>query len=515
MSQKPPEKLLHLVMWRAAGVAVPVLLVALALGVTRMARDVQEEVDAAAGLAQVMARLGDLTAGAAAQPADGQQALQALVALQQDRPLRHLRLQVQDAQGRSLLPPPAEAAPAGPVWWWPWSPGEADAPQVVRWQVPGPGGERWTLQLTTSQDAERLEALGSLAESLGLLTLAMVCLLGVLRWNLGRSLAPLSRLVESIAGIESQDHRSVQALPTMPVQELERLAAALRHLGGALDHAEAGRATLRRQVLTLQEDERARLARELHDEFGQRLTAMRADVAWLGRRLAACQQTGAAPDAGVLAPVVAGLEGQCRVIHQDIRALLTRLQPFGAEGRTGPDGEGPEGEALPRLAGLLQRLVEGWSGPARDQAFRCELVLRWLPRPDQAGSDWPCDPAQPLLPRALALALYRITQEALTNVARHAQAGQACVTVRLHGPLVAGEAFRLDWSVEDDGLGLRHGVQEASQRGIGLAGLRERVWALGGTLVLGPACEPPASRPGLRLATVLSSRWLPAVHGAG
>ena len=71
----------------------------------------------------------------------------------------------------------------------------------------------------------------------------------------------------------------------MPIGELQAIATALRELANALEGAEQQRRVLSQQVLTLQEDERQRIARELHDEFGQRLTALRADAAWLARRI--------------------------------------------------------------------------------------------------------------------------------------------------------------------------------------------------------------------------------------
>lgn len=524
-----PLTLPRLIMRRAAWVAALVLVAALGVGLLRMADDIDDEVDAAMSLAHAMARLGHLG------QTDDRAALASLRALQAEHPLRHLLLQVHGADGRLLLAPaPAPASDAA---------GLRDAlaqlhraafdagpPRSVAWPVPRPDGSRWTVTLTASPDSERREALASLIDMLVLLLACVAGLLLVMRWNLRRALAPLSRLLDSIAGIEAHNTQTVQTLPTMPVGELEALAAALRHLGGALEAAEAERRLLSRQVLTLQEDERARLARELHDEFGQRLTAMRVDATWLGRRLAAMgSATGAAKDAASplaagmaeLQPVVAGLEEQCACIQQDIRALLARLQPFGS-GQGGPGADAGTGEPPERLAALLQALVRGWSSSARTHSLQCSLNLVWQADAQAAPLPWPtlasgagmgtagtAAPAPLQLPRPLALALYRITQEALTNVARHARAQQAHITLRLLGPAVAGAPLQVHWSVVDDGVGLADALPLASQRGNGLAGLRERVWALGGELLVAPAAAD-AARPGLRLAASLQARWLAA-----
>ncbi len=525
-----PLTLPRLIMRRAAWVAALVLVAALGVGLLRMADDIDDEVDAAMSLANAMARLGHLG------QTDDRAALASLRALQAEHPLRHLLLQVLGADGSVLLAPEPMPDAAGPrealarlhraVF-------DAGPPRSVAWQVPRPDGSRWTVTLTASPDSERREALASVIDMLALLLACVAGLLLVMRWNLRRALAPLSRLLDSIAGIEAHDTQAVQALPTMPVGELEALAAALRHLGGALDAAEAERRLLSRQVLTLQEDERARLARELHDEFGQRLTAMRVDATWLGRRLATAAPPLAA-DAAELQPVVAGLVEQCACIQQDIRALLARLQPFGS-GQGGEAGEGhDDGEPPERLAALLQALVGGWASSARTQGLQCSLSLSWQADAQAAPAPWPTHAAgvgaagvgaagvgaagggaPPLqLPRPLALALYRITQEALTNVARHAQARQAQITLRLLGPAVAGAPLQVHWSVVDDGVGLADALPLASQRGNGLAGLRERVWALGGELMVAPA-SADAARPGLSLAASLQARWLAAPAAAG
>ena len=228
-----------------------------------------------------------------------------------------------------------------------------------------------------------------------------------------RALAPLNRLLAAIAGNENHDLQRVQALPTMPVRELEAVAASLRHLAGALDAAQARRRLLSQQLLSLQEDERARLARELHDEFGQRLTALRVDAAWLSRRLAGQPETG---------PVIAGMAKQCQQIQHDICGLLTRLQPFGPPDLALRSADGValvETHSLARLIELLRSLVAAKSTSAGREGTA--LHLKWL----TAQADGQTGPAPGTaraeawrLPQALALSLYRISQESLTVKSR-------------------------------------------------------------------------------------------------
>jgi signal transduction histidine kinase len=173
-------------------------------------------------------------------------------------------------------------------------------------------------------------------------------------------------------------------------------------------------------LLRAQEDERRRIARELHDEAGQVLTAVKIELDLDGR---------------VEAGAMVG-----RALAQ-VRDLSNLLRPT---------------ELDLGLAPALQALADDFSGRTRIQ-----IALSH---------------AQPLppLPDELQVAIYRIVQEALTNVARHAGAGRVAVELD-----VADGQVRL--SVEDDG----HGVTGEPTPHLGLLGIRERVTTLGGTLRIG------------------------------
>ena len=477
-----PLDLPRLVMRRAGAVALAVVMLALALGLSRMGDDIDHEVVAARSLAQGLATLPELAA------LDDTAARARLQAWQVEAPARHLRLQVLDAQGQPLLPQAPGAAHHGLLQ--PlldahrrWQGGREAEP--VSWPLPRPDGSRWTVVLQASHEGEREEALANLLGMLGLLLVAAAGLLLVMRWNLRRAFAPLQPLLQAIAGIERQDTAAVRRLPPMPVRELDRVAQALRHLAQALEDTEAQRRSLGQRVITLQEDERARLARDLHDEFGQHLTALQADAAWLQRRL-----LGDAPAQDVAAALV----GHGRHLQQELRGVLARLRPL--QGVEGDDGT----MALDSLLELLRSLQQGWtSGAQAPMSLSMQVAAV-----DAQGH--PADPPGPgaMLPTAVALALYRITQEALTNAARHAEG--ATVEVQLTWVHTTGGGGAVDWQVSDDGPGLA-GAELPLLRGSGLAGIRERVWALGGELKVAPArpdAEAPGARPGLQLSARLA-----------
>jgi two-component system sensor histidine kinase UhpB len=462
----------------ALAVALTGLLLAVLLGLWRAQDDMREETDAAATLARAMA----LLSAPLAEQRPRDELLQALRWLQTSENVRHLRLQLRDGEGRALLPEPQTEPPPLALGWlialnqriFPPPP-----EHLVDWPVPRPDGEVWRVQLRASPDSEQREALEELLELLGLLALGSAVMLAVMHLHLRRAFRPLRPLLDAIARIERQELAPLRGLPPMPIRELDAIATALRHLSGALEQAEEARRGLARQVLTLQEDERSRLARELHDEFGQHLTALRVDAAWLQRRLA---------DAPELVAVVAGMAEQCARIQEEVRGLLTRLRPLGLGESPGADG----GEPVQRLRELLGALVQAWA-QSPGQATRYTLDVECASEPAGGEGEW-------LLPRDVLLTVYRISQEALTNVARHADARRARLGVRIE---CDGPRGLLHWTVEDDGRGLD---ASAWQRGNGLAGVKERVWAAGGDLEWRAVDASRTAKPGLRLDARLPFR---------
>ena len=468
------QNLTGLVMRRAAWVGAAVMLASLLLGLVWMGQDMDEEADAAMALASRLAVVSSL----AGLPDDA--ALAALRRLPRDTATGHLALQVLRADGAVLLDTGTAVPASAPMRWLLGLhvavTGTREV-QNVAWPLPRPEGPPWRLNLSASAESERAEALGSLIFMLCMLALCVAGLLLAMNWNVRRALAPLGTLLHAIARIEARDDRTVQALPPMPVRELEAVARALRHMADALRAAEDQRRTLGQRIITLQEDERARLGRELHDEFGQHLTALHVDAAWLNRHL-----QGGSTDHPAAQEVVAAITSHVRHIQQVLRSVLSRLRPLAlSSGRLESSANDDEPFTLQRLQDLLQTLVDSWDRRP-NASFRVELQLN------------PQDDPGHRLPAAQGLAVYRITQEALTNIARHAQARRARVQLQLL------DDARLLWRVQDDGVGLPDPAQALLQ-GSGLGGIHERVWALGADLALTPAVTG-ARRPGLVLLAV-------------
>ncbi|MGE5467224.1 MAG: PAS domain S-box protein [Ignavibacteria bacterium] len=191
---------------------------------------------------------------------------------------------------------------------------------------------------------------------------------------------------------------------------------------------------LRELSATLQdvrEKERARIARELHDELGQKLTGLKMELSWLGNQLAGARED--------LAAKVDGMKQQADMTIKAVRRISTDLRP-----------------ALLDDLGLCPAIE--WL--ARDFSGRTGIAVEL----DLAAED--CDYGD-----EMATALFRITQECLTNVARHAEAKRVGISLRL-------EEGVLTLVVKDDGKGMDASAT-AKTGGYGLIGIRERAIMLG------------------------------------
>ncbi|MGJ4948123.1 HAMP domain-containing sensor histidine kinase [Bradyrhizobium sp. HKCCYLS20291] len=276
-----------------------------------------------------------------------------------------------------------------------------------------------------------------LSRLLPVLGTAFVLLCVLAHAALARALRP-TRLIR--AGLERIAANDLSArLPPFDLAELSAIGDAFNQLAEGLETALAQRNELTRRLIALQDDERRHLARELHDEFGQSLAAIRA--------LAASIRHTAAQDCPALTGECDSIARTATDMMDTLRGALVRLRP-------------PDVEEL-GLAASLEGLVAGWN--RRQQgSTRFEIALSG--RIDH-------------VPDMIATNLYRIAQEALTNAARHAAATRVRLQLAVQPePGDGGEVIAL--IVDDDGP-----VREAvGKSGMGLLGMRERVASLAGQM---------------------------------
>lgn len=183
---------------------------------------------------------------------------------------------------------------------------------------------------------------------------------------------------------------------------------------------------------TIREEERKHIARELHDDLGQLLATLRVDLALLQRQV---REPGARK-------LLDGMDGLVMGSITSLRRIASNLRPRALD----------EGGLYFALESLRQEFVSHYGIACRLHANEEELIL------DDAYST----------------AIYRIVQEALTNITRHAQASRVDLSLRRVDDL-------LDISIQDDGRGIAaQDMDKASS--YGLIGMRERVWALHGDI---------------------------------
>ncbi len=235
---------------------------------------------------------------------------------------------------------------------------------------------------------------------------------------------------------------------------------------------------LAQRLIGLQEEERRNLARELHDELAQLVGAIKLDAQGIQRQL-----DGVSPNPLSQSPVSQNPGKD--VLHINAHAIVQAADQLHALTRDLLQQLRPAGLDELGLQACVQALAERWE-------LRHGIECVFLPEGDLQG-----------LGEALDITLYRMLQEGLNNIARHANAQR--VLLRLQR-----QADSVQISIEDDGIGLplrHHAAAEATEAarnaanqntGFGLIGMRERIAALGGSLQL-----LPGSRGGLCLRASL------------
>ncbi|MGE0485800.1 MAG: ATP-binding protein [Gammaproteobacteria bacterium] len=371
-----------------------------------------------------------------ASPAPDHGALVELVAeVGMHAPLRHLRIAILGPDGRVLGGTVHRGGGfAAPAWF---ERLVRPAAAVLTQDIVIPGGR---IRIDADPGAEIGEAWREVRVALLILLAAFAGAMGVAFLFLGHALRPLRRLS---AGLEGVEHgRFHQRLSPSGIPDIDIITARFNDMAGALGRAERDNATLAQRAIVIQEEERRYLAHELHDELGQSITAIKALAVSIGER--------ADSELAARATTITTVSSD---IYARVRDMMSRLHPVVL------DELG--------LVAALGLMVDDWN--ARHEDCFCEFA---------------CARELPALDAAARIAVYRVVQEALTNVARHAVASSARVALDLEDD--GRGASTLQLAISDNGVGFD---PERVRRGLGLRGIGERVTALNGSWSV-------ASRPG-------------------
>lgn len=264
--------------------------------------------------------------------------------------------------------------------------------------------------------------------------LAIVSLFGLsvllfVYWTVRATFKPVKQIIHGLNQIERGEYQS--RLPGFEQVELSEISDKFNSMASTLEQSIRNNHRLTQQIIHLQEEERKKLARDLHDEIGQYLTAVHVDASALvaAKKLSSARES---------AQAIAQITRQMMVTIQDI---LSRLRP----------------RVLDEL-GLslaLAELIHHWRDRNRG-IMVVNQISNHLSQPDEA----------------LSVTVYRILQECLTNISKHAAATRVTIEVK-------ETDNGLYLMVEDDGRGFD---PQSQTRGYGLAGMQERVEGLMGRM---------------------------------
>lgn len=305
-------------------------------------------------------------------------------------------------------------------------------------------GRPGSLVITSHPNDEMNEIWDGIVTQLQVGSVIAIALFLLTMMVVSRALAPLQSLSTAMANIEA-GHYDTRVKPEGS-PELAVICTKLNHLAATLGDAVEDKRRLAERAVSLQDAERKEIARELHDEFGPYLFALRAHASSL-MRLA---------DANEVKPEALRKHGgaileQINALQQFNRRVLERLRPVGL-------AELGLREAIGALLGLWR---ESYPGVVIETAISRSL--------GETGE-------------TAELTIYRIIQEALTNVFRHARATHVEITVEpassRQAATATAEARAIMVSIRDNGAGL----PSDHKQGFGMIGMRERVLALGGSM---------------------------------
>ncbi len=243
-----------------------------------------------------------------------------------------------------------------------------------------------------------------------------------------KTLGAIDIIKDNLHLIETGEYQ--KKLPKFEILEYDRIAQAINHMTCVLEQTQKQNRALTQHSLQIQEEERRHLARELHDELGQSLTAI---------KVMAVTATHKAPHINNIMTTIAE---QCDHLMNVVRSMMHQLHPL-----------------------MLSEL--GLAATLED------LSRNWLKRYPDLSLFLHCNAEEvDKLDERISIQVFRIIQECLTNTVRHAQATQTHITLHLEQ-----KTNTLHLQVNDNGQGCRIDQINA---GFGLLGLAERVKSLGG-----------------------------------
>ena len=293
-----------------------------------------------------------------------------------------------------------------------------------------------SIVVTLNARIETARAWNTLRSVIGVLFVSIfaVCILVYITIN--RLLRPAHIIINGLK--QMQDGQLETRLPDFDIKEWKHTSDAINALAIAQQQALSENKQLALKLMNIQEEDHRYIARELHDEFGQCLAGINAVTSSINQT--------AREQCAELVPEIERIQPITHHMMDVLRSMLSRLRPVEI------DDLG--------LKQSLNNLVSNWNNRSNEQTSHQMHIVGNI---DQ-------------LPEPLPVNIYRIVQECLTNIAKHAKASQSDVIINYFDP------SQIEVQISDDGIAeLEHFDKTL---GVGLLGIRERVMALGGKLMI-------------------------------
>ena len=314
-------------------------------------------------------------------------------------------------------------------------------PVAARIPITIAGQDYGSIVIETDPKNEILEVWNDLGDSLIVLSLFFGLNILLIYFFIGRALRPLDCLAVALKQIGHGNYKL--RMDGNPVPELSRLQRSFNRMASELEEMDEEKRRLNEQLLTLQEEERSEIARDLHDEISPFLFAVNVDLAAISR--------------------LAG-QGRCGEISGQIRATSEAVSHMQRQIKTMLGRLRPGVLADFGLAAAIMNMVEFWGRRHPETRFQVRLPS-----------------AGPGFGALRDITIYRIVQESLSNAVRHGSPAEISVSVSVASAATAAQGPDcVTVEVSNDG----HGMDETAGFGFGLMAMRERVHALGGSLVL-------------------------------
>jgi two-component system sensor histidine kinase UhpB len=292
------------------------------------------------------------------------------------------------------------------------------------------------LIITPDPDYEYAEKWKQLIELLTLISVFFVLVNLSVIWAVAQALKPTERILSALNALE--EGKLDTRLPQFNAPELAPIGDKFNHMIAKLELSIRQNHKLTHELISLQEQERKSLARDLHDEFGQCLTAINTDASII---LKASEKK--YPELKESAQAISQLS---RHLTDMVTGLLQQLRP-----------------------GLLEELGL--------QAALNDLVSTWKSRHKEVKCEVSITPIHEVLEEAKGITLYRLTQECLTNITKHSNATAVDIQVFYKRK---NQQEGLQLIIKDNGQGFNLN----NTTGFGLPGMRERVEGLNGELLI-------------------------------